>query len=111
MFFNRLRQRIHDRRRRIFRYYDGRKLCAADPIRIALELHDHPTFLHRHLLEAANGDRDAQKIAAETASDVFRIPELQPDGSGLTISERVDLLLAFDLYLLTLKKKPASSPT
>ena len=107
-----LRQRIWRRRRLIFRFNDGSRVRSVDPIEVAMALHDHARYLPGHLKGAAEGDREAQQIAAAAACDVFGVRPLQPDGkSGLTVSERIELLMAFDLYLLTLKKNIGRSPT
>lgn len=81
-----------------------------DPIEIAIAIHAHPKFLWRHLCEAIEGDQESIQIVADTACDVFDISPLAVNGSGLTISERLDLMVAFDAYLLSLKKSIAATP-
>ena len=68
-------------------------------------MHSHKVFLHRHIADAAKGDTEAQGILAATACDVINVKPLSIDGkSGLTVAERMELIMAFDLYLQALKK-------
>ena len=105
------RRWLWNRRRSIFRFRDGSKIRAIDPIAVAIALHEHPQFTFRHLQEAASGDRDAMLIVAGTACDVFGVHPLAADGkSGLTIPERLELMLSFDVFCAALKKNTAPSP-
>jgi hypothetical protein len=104
-----LRQWIWNRRRLIFRFNDGAKVVAVDPIAIAIAIHEHPKYLPRHLNEAADGDREAQAIVADAACDVFKVSRFDGYKSGLTVAERIELMMAFDVYLHVLKKNIASS--
>jgi hypothetical protein len=100
-----LAQMLWRRRRNIFRFNDGRGVRSADPIAIAIALHEHKEFLPRHLGDAASGDPEAMMIVARTASEVFNVPFLAADGkSGLTAAEMLELMLAFDGYMWLLKK-------
>lgn len=105
-----LRQWIWNRRRLIFRFNDGAKVVSVDPITIAIAIHEHSKFLPRHMNEAADGDREAQSIVAEAACDVFKVSRFDGYKSGLTVAERIELMMAFDVYLHTLKKNTVSSP-
>lgn len=112
MIFRWIRNRRWNKRRLLFRFYDGSKIRSIDPVVAGIALHAHDTFVYRHLHEAANGDAESQLIVAQTASDVFGVAAVDNDGShGLTISERVELMMAFDLWLMALKKNIARSPT
>jgi len=105
------RRWLWSRRRSIFRFRDGSKIRAIDPIAVAIALHEHPAFTFRHLQEASCGDRDAMLIVAKTACDVFGVHPLAADGkSGLTIPERLELMLSFDVFCAALKKNTAPSP-
>lgn len=98
-------QYLWRRRRNIFRFNDGRRVRSADPIAVAIALHEHKTFLPRHLGEAVEGDPEAQRIVAGAARDVFGVSLLSPDEqNGLTVAETIELMLAFDGYLFALKK-------
>lgn len=98
-------QMLWRRRRNIFRFNDGRGVRSADPIAISIALHEHKTFLPRHLGEAVDGDPEAMMIVARAASEVFNVPSLAANGkSGLTAAEMLELMLAFDAYLWSLKK-------
>lgn len=103
---------LHNRRRKIFRFHDGRRVRCADPIEVAIGLAEHPTFMPDHLEDARWGNEDALEKVATAACDVFGVSPLSTDGkSGLTVGERLELMLAFDLYLLALKKNIGRSPT
>ncbi len=105
MIFRMIRQWAWNRRRQIFHFNDGRKVRSADPIAVAIALHEHSEFLPRHLGEAADGDSTAQQIVARAACDVFGVTPLAADGrSGMTVAELIELMFAFDAYLFALKK-------
>ena len=107
-----LRNRRWKRRRLIFQFHDGTRIQAIDPIEVSVAIHDHPEFLHRHLKETTEGDSESQAIAARTACDVFGVSPLDvASGTGLTVTERVELMMAFDLYVIALKKNTRHSPT
>jgi hypothetical protein len=107
-----IRTKIWKRRRLIFRFHDGRRIRAIDPVEVAIALHSHPVFLYRHLSEAADGDFEAQRIVAQTACDVFGVSSVAEDEHyGLTVAERIELVMSFDLYLMELKKNTAVSLT
>ncbi|MFG0261030.1 MAG: hypothetical protein ACF788_01375 [Novipirellula sp. JB048] len=107
-----VRNRIWNKRRLIFRYHDGRRVRSADPIVLAAGLHGHPEYLYRHLRDAAEGDQESIDIVARAACDVFGVSPLEGSGQGgLTVAERIELMMAFDLYLFELKKNIAVSPT
>ena len=112
MLLNWIRTKLWQRRRLIFRYHDGESQRAADPVEIAIALHGHTEFLYRHLEDAAEGDKDAQQVVARAACDAFGVEPLSPDGSyGLTVAERIELVMAFDLFLMKLKKNTVHSQT
>jgi hypothetical protein len=93
----------------LFRFHDGKRLRRADPLAIAIALHSHPTYLPRHLKDAVDGDKDALQIVAQAATDVFQVQPLQT--GGLTLQERFELMLGFDLYIRKLKKNTVVSAT
>lgn len=106
---NRIRSLLWSRRRKIFRFWDGHRTRAVDPVSAAIALKEHPSFLRRHLREAMEGDIEAQKIVAATACDVFDAKPLDAKGRGLSTAERIELVMGFDLYLSALKKNSRSS--
>lgn len=106
-----LRQWLWRQRRLIFRFNNGSKIVAVDPISIAIAIHEHPQFLPRHLREAADGDREAQTIVANAACDVFDVTRFDGYKTGLTVAERIELMMAFDTYLHALKKNTVHSLT
>lgn len=105
-----IREWLWRRHRAIFRYRDGRKIRSIDPIAVALALHAHPRFLPTHLAEAAGGDAEAMETVAQAACDVFGVAPFNGQ-SGLTIAELIELMLAFDVYCLALKKNTGILPT
>lgn len=98
-----------NKRRLIFRFNDGRRIRRVDPVEIAIALHEHPEYLPEHLKEASSGSPDAQRTVAKAACDVFGVEPLS-ENRGLTVNERIELVMAFDLYLLALKKNTVVSP-
>jgi hypothetical protein len=105
-------QMLWRRRRNIFRFNDGQSVRAADPIAVAIALHEHKTFLPRHLGEAVDGDAEAMAFVANAACDIFGVTHLAADGnSGLTFAELLELMLGFDGYMELLKKSTERSLT
>lgn len=102
--FSCIRRWVWNRRRLIFRFYNGSKVVAVDPITIATELHEHKEYLPKYLEDAAKGDVEAQRIVANTACEVFGVTRFDGYKSGMTVAERIDLMFKFDTYLLALKK-------
>lgn len=106
-----IRNRLRARRRLIFRFWDGSQIRGADPVIVATRLHEHTSYLHQHLFDTAQGDTEALAIVASAACDAFDVSELRSDGkAGLTRSELYELMVAFDQYMLALKKNTATSP-
>jgi hypothetical protein len=108
--FNRIRQYFHSRRRLIFRFNDGSRIRGVDPIETSVALHNHESYLPRHLKEAASGEREAQRIVAQTACDVFGVSRFDGYKTGMTVAERIELMFAFDTYIEVLKKNIGLSP-
>ena len=111
MIFRYIRRKLAERRRFIFRYYDGLRVQSADPIELATDLAAHKTYLHEHIGQAVAGDAEALAIVGDAACDVFGVEPLSEDGKrGLTVAERLQLVMAFDLYMAALKKNTAVLP-
>lgn len=102
---------LFNRSRKIFRFNDGRRVRAVDPVAAALALKEHPTYLRKHLFDSMRGDVDAQRIVAQAACDVFDVKPLDANGRGLSMTERIELVMGFDLYLSALKKNSVAFPT
>lgn len=112
-----IRGRWQKRRRGIFRYWDGERPRAADPLVVLQFFAKHPTFrLDHHPAFAAEGDVDAQRITVVAVREAFGATPYSFDGfgdHGLTDEETMELLSAFAEYLNALKKngsQPATSP-
>ena len=94
------------RKRHIFRFREGRRYRYVDPVTVSLLLAEHPEYLPRHLEEAREGDLEAIEICGRAAIDAFGVEPADPNSpSGMTLSDRVKLLIAFDLWIIGLKQK------
>jgi hypothetical protein len=110
--FRMIAQMLWRRRRNIFRFNDGRRVRSADPIAVAIALHEHKEYLPHHLGEATDGNPEAMMIVARAACDVLGVHPLAANGkSGLTAAELLELMQAFDGYLFALKKNIEHSLT
>lgn len=102
-----------NRNRTIFRFYNGKKRVSIDPIHCAMKLANDPDYLPRHIDEALNGDDEALQICSAAADRAFGVVGVEQ--GGLTITEKLDLLNQFDLWVHALKKNtkrlPASPPS
>ena len=105
----------------IFHYWDGERMVAADPLRIHRELHQFPD-LHLGLdlkliqTESDEAARDAAKSLTrivEAVRQVFRLKSpTEENGTikGYTDAACLELLTAFGVFLVDLKKKYNPSP-
>lgn len=92
--------------RHIFRFRVGRRWRYADPVTVHMLLAEHAEYLPRHLAEARAGDLEAIEICGRVACDAFGVSSLDDDPKrGLSIAERIKLLLAFDHYKMALRHK------
>lgn len=105
---NLIRAYFWGRKRRIFKYWNGRRIRRGDPIAIAQSLSEHPMYLRRHLNDARAGDADAWAIVADAARHAFGIPD--QDAGGLTTAELVALAIDFEVYAEALKKNAGLTP-
>ena len=91
------RRRRRNRDRQLFRYFDGRRTLAIDPleVHIALELHDQFNWNDGDLLVA--GDPEVTQRVISTVCDVFHVEKWDGEtGRGLTGAECLEV---FDSYL------------
>jgi hypothetical protein len=96
------------RRREIFRYFDGHRMRAIDPLVAIRELNQHPTFLwSRDVALACEGDAGATRSCVTAVIDVFGAHPLDATGDGLTDEETLAVLSEFMQYLDGLKKSTA----
>lgn len=102
--------------RKIFRYFDGQRQRAADPLEILRKLRQHPCdidkaeTLRRETTDETLHD-EAWRELVSAARDVFDINPLDPDGHGLTEQESYDVLDQFGEFLDSLKKSTDPKPT
>lgn len=109
------------RRRAIFRFYDGSRDRAIDPLVAWRTMWEHPTCNPNTDFEPAVGiapdgsstkyDPAAQDRVLDMARQMFGVKAYSEDNPGLTIEETFALLWRFMNYMNTLKKKPAVLPT
>jgi hypothetical protein len=102
----------NQRHRLLFRYHDGSKWQAIDPLVAVMGLSDHPQYradLHLRLVE--QGDQEAIQITLNAVKDVFRVQDYDHGTRrGLTLGEQLQLLYTFSQYLELLKKSTDLSP-
>lgn len=110
MILNLLRQHFWNRRRLLFRFHDGRRVRGIDPVEVLTRLADHEDYLPRHLSDAVNGDRESQQIVAKAACEAFGVKPYDGKRTGLTVAERLHLMLTFDAWTIVVKKNIASWP-
>ncbi len=102
---------VFNRNRRIYRYWDGRRRRAADPMVVyqrLLSCDDFDIETTPQLAEA--GDLEAAETTADAVRHAFDLPAFN-GWEGLTILECMDLLGVYLGYLLALKKNIRHSPT
>lgn len=103
---------LRNRKRHIFYFRDGRRRRAADPIEVSIALKSHPKYTPDDLLDAIDGDEEAIEKVASACCDAFHVEPLSFDGKrGLTVTERVELVAAFNSWMLLVKKNIKSSAT
>ncbi len=94
-----------NRRRRIYRYFDGLRNRYADPVALQFALANHPTYLPRHLAEARAGDVEAIAVLCDVAQGVFGAHGIDArTGKGLSAGELATLVIDFEVYCVALKK-------
>lgn len=96
--------RLSRRRSLIFSFHDGRRMRKVDPIVVSGLLASDPEYLPRHLDEARGGDVQALQIIGRAACRAFAVQPLDDRGRGLTLAARVELVLAFEIWIDALKK-------
>jgi hypothetical protein len=105
-----------NQRRRIFRYWDGTRTRAADPLELQARLFAHPKYDSSKVRILDKDDSFGQAAYADTLKavrDTFGIKPLSDANglSGMTEEETWDLFTSFCEYLEALKKNTATSPT
>lgn len=106
-----LRNKIRNRQRAIFRFWDGRYERGIDPISTHLAIIAHPTYNSETDPYLADLDtpegHEAHAKMVRACQDVFGIPvfaEVNGKTVGLTNYECINLMVDFNQYLIALKK-------
>lgn len=107
--------------RRIFRYWNGERAVAADPMVLWRSLVNDTAEDFHELYDVGTrrvdpddhaGQREAlaaHRRLVERVRQVFRLPELDDDGKGVTESEAVGILQAF--FVWNAEKKDSGGPS
>lgn len=99
------------RERAIYRYFNGVREVAVDPLRVQRELAAVPDLdleTDAKLAGLATPNPESAKSfdrLVEAVRKVFQVQPLSEDGIGLTDAECVELLASFALYIADVKKK------
>lgn len=98
--------------RGLFRFSDGVRVRAVDPIAILIALEAHKSFrFDLHPLRAQEGEPEALEIIADAVRQAFDVPAYsQPKHPGLTIRECYDLFRSFIFYADAQKKNIKPTP-
>lgn len=109
--FKRLRNLLHfpalrANQRAIFRYWDGVRNVACDPVAAMIAIETDPEFrLDQHPQQVDEGNGEAAQITCRMVGRVFNLSDFDPaTGKGLTVAERLALFSAFGEYVEALKK-------
>jgi len=98
--------------REIFRYWDGEKMRAVDPMQVARIMDEHPQYnAGRHPGLVDEGDADATAVMLSAIRAAFDVTEWREDRPGLTQLETIKLYADFTQYTEGLKKNTVPSPT
>jgi hypothetical protein len=98
------------REREIFKYHDGERERAADPVAIMRAMANHPTLdLQQNVQEMQAEDLKVQTsatvVAVNATREIFGVkPWSEENPDGLTEMETLDLLAEFVNYSAELKK-------
>jgi hypothetical protein len=100
------------RKRLLFRFWDGEKSRAADPLSLLRNLDLHQTFnLENSIPLIAKGDSKTIGEAILAIREVFGVKAWSESQPGLTEGETVDLLFSFLEFNQVLKKNIVPTPT
>lgn len=107
--FNWIRRWYRNRNRAIFRYWDGQRWRAADPIEIYRGIKQHPEFnIDRHPQLHDAGDDDATRICLQATRDVFGVKPFAE--GGLTETETIEVLGTYFDWIQRVKKNGSGPP-
>lgn len=106
VFIHRKQNKPKESVRGLFRFNDGKKIRAIDPIEVILSLDGHKEFrLDLHPGQAESGNQQAMSICRDAIQTAFRVvPFTSPEQPGLSTVEMLRLLDAFQSYCMRQKK-------
>jgi hypothetical protein len=111
--FSAIRRAIHNRDRRIFRFWDGRKWTSIDPMIPFRILAQHKDFDWEETPKLiAMPDKkvwlEAYQLEVSAVREAFGVRPFNDD--GLTEAECIDLLVAFSIWQVDVKKNSSMPP-
>lgn len=106
---------LASRKRRIYRFYDGKTWRGVDPYLTWNSLKSDPEFsLEHHPVEVDRGDHETTMKLFRAVHRAFGTKEFDGN-SGITVEEAVEIFYRFMIYVDLVKKNsvmtPTSSPT
>lgn len=108
--FQRWRIKRESNLRLIFCFDDGAgNLRRIDPIVACNQLAEDPEYLPRHVDEARLGDRQSLAICGNAANRAFGVCDVADGPAGMTLADRLALMIRFNDYLWALKKNTRRS--
>jgi hypothetical protein len=102
-----------NRKRLVFRYWNGERTVQGDPFALYRALLHHPDMNLETMASMLDAGMEPEStVVLQGLSDVFGLRRFNPrTGYGLTDWEVKDVLVAFEAYLMGLKKSTSSGPT
>ncbi len=101
---------VAESRRGLFRFSDGIRIRAVDPIAVILSMEEHPDFrfdIHPKRVEE-EGELEATTMMVDAIRKAFAVPEFtSPKLPGLTVQECLQLYDAFAVTWISKKKVPS----
>lgn len=109
------------RQRAIYRYWDGQRTRAIDPLIAWRKMWEHPTCRPQDDFGPATGmnadgtatpfEQEALDRVLSMAREMFDLRQFSETSPGLTIDETLSVLWTFIAFMNALKKKRAPLPT
>lgn len=97
------------KRRELFWYELAGRPYSFDPVLVSIRLAEDPEYLPRHIDDALGGDVESMEVVARAASHAFGVRRATPDGEGVSMTDLLELLVAFHDWSRALKKNTSHS--